>query len=427
MTGRRCPGVLAAVLAALLCAPARAPAQIATTPANPCVAAPVNAVFGANTNRIGLVDLHFFQAGGGPVTYYECRGGRARRLGVRAVQDDAITSLNGATAWRCDRLTRNFVATAPRPDGSLARGSSSVRTSSCARRFRLDMPRRVARGRLAHIRIVDRWGSGGISTELCVAPPHGRLACHGVVLAAAARAATRRLRPAAAGRWRVELRVRGRRVRRGALAVGVRTAALPAPPTLLATGDSTMQGVESFLADELGDEATVVPDVRPGLAISKRDELRPIARSDVARVAPRTTVVSIGAAEGWAMRAGDGRAHDCCDEAWVTEYARRVRQIMRVYRRHGRGRVLWLTIPAPADPARIPITAAVNRAIVRAGERLAGVRVLRMDLLFTPDGYREVMRHRGRDVRVREADGIHLNVAGTAIAARAVAQALRER
>ncbi|HEV7806382.1 MAG TPA: hypothetical protein VGO80_11215 [Solirubrobacteraceae bacterium] len=416
--------MLAAVLAALLCGAAQARAQRpATAPANPCAPAPVTAVFGANTNRIGLVDLHFFQTGGGPVTYYECRGGRARRLGVRAVQGDGITSLDGATAWRCDRLTRRFVATGPRADGSLARGSSSVRTSSCARRLRLDMPRRVARGRLAHIRVVDRWGSGGIATELCVAPPRGRLACRRVVLAAAARAATRRLRPAVAGRWRVELRVRGHRVR-GLLAVGVRTAVLPAPPTLLATGDSTMQGVESFLADELGDEATVVPDVRPGLAISKRNQLRPIARSHVARIAPRTTVVSIGAVEGWPMRAVDGRAHDCCDEAWVTEYARRVRQVMRVYRRHGRGRVLWLTIPAPADPARIPITAAVNRAIVRAGDRLAGVRVLRMDLLFTPDGYRAVMRHRGRDVRVREADGIHLNVAGTAIAARAVAQAL---
>ena len=55
---------------------------------------------------------------------------------------------------------------------------------------------------------------------------------------------------------------------------------------------------------------------------------------------------------------------------------------------------------------------------MRAGRDIGGVRVLRMDLLFTPHGYREVMRYRGRDVRVREADGIHLNVAGTAIAAR---------
>jgi hypothetical protein len=50
-----------------------------------------------------------------------------------------------------------------------------------------------------------------------------------------------------------------------------------------------------------------------------------------------------------------------------------------------------------------------------------------MDELFTPDGFREVMPYRGRDVRVRAADGIHLNVAGTAIAAKVVAAELRKR
>jgi lysophospholipase L1-like esterase len=422
--------VHALVLAAALCGQAHAqvPGLPATAPANPCSPAPVTAVFGANTNRIGLVDLHFFQAHGAAVTYYECRGGRAQRLGVRSAPGERITSLKAATTWRCDRLTRRFVATAPRPDGSLARGSSSVRTSSCARRFRLDMPRRVALGRLAQVRIVDRWELGGIAVQLCAAPPGGRPGCRRVVLVAGARVATRRLRPAAPGRWRVELRVRGHRVRAViAVGVGLRTPALAAPPTLLATGDSTMQGVESFLADDLGAAATVVADVRPGIAISRRDELLPVARSQVARVQPRTTVVSIGAIEGYRMTAADGRVHDCCDEAWVTEYTRRVRAIMRVYRRRGRARVFWLTIPAPRDPARIPITDAVNRAIVDAGDHVAGARVLRMDLLFTPDGYREVMRYRGRDVRVREADGIHLNVAGTAITARAVAQAIRGR
>ncbi len=422
---RRSAALLAALLA-LLCGLAQAHAQ--APPAGPCAPGPVTGIFGANTNHVGLVDLHFFHAQGAPVTYYECVGGHAQRLGERSLQIDTITSLNGATVWRCDRLTRRFAATVPRPDGTTSRGTASVRTSSCARRFRLDMPARVARGRQARIRIVDRWAIGGIDTRLCVAPPRRGFACRALVLASAARAATRRLRLTTSGRWRVELRVRGHRVR-GAIAVGVRAAALPAPPTVLATGDSTMQGVESFLADELGDGAAVIGDVRPGIAISKGNQLRPVAREQVARLAPRTTVVSIGAAEGFAMRAAaDGRrSHECCGGAWVAEYARRVREIMRFYRRDGRGRVFWLTVPAPADPQRIPVTAAVNRAIVRAGERLAGVRVLRMDLLFTPQGFREVMRYRGRDVDVREADGIHLNVAGTAIAARAVAEAIRKR
>ena len=49
----------------------------------------------------------------------------------------------------------------------------------------------------------------------------------------------------------------------------------------------------------------------------------------------------------------------------------------------------------------------------------------RMDVVFTPDGYREVIRYRGRDVDVRDVDGVHLNVAGTAIAAKIVAAELR--
>jgi len=421
----RRPAVLAALLATLS---APAAAQTPQPPADPCAPAPTTSVFGANTNRVGVVDLHFYRAAGAPVTYYECFGERAQRLGTRSFDRGGITSLHAATPWRCDLLTRRFAATAPRPDGTLSRGTASVRTSSCARRFRLDLPRRVERGRLARIRIVDRWGTGAIATQLCVTPPRaGRASCRRVAFAPAARAVSRRLRLVAEGRWRVELRVRGFRVR-AMIAAGVRAVAQPAPPRLLATGDSTMQGVESFLADELGPTATVFGDVRPGLAISKGNQLRPVARAQVARLAPRTTIVSIGAIEGFAMRsAADGEEHECCGEVWVAEYARRVREIMGFYRRSGRGRVFWLTIPEPGDPSRVAINAAVNRAIVRAGRNVAGVRVLRMDLLFTPDGYRDVMRYRGRDVDVREDDGIHLNVAGTAIVAREVARALRRR
>ena len=52
--------------------------------------------------------------------------------------------------------------------------------------------------------------------------------------------------------------------------------------------------------------------------------------------------------------------------------------------------------------------------------------VIRIDLLLRA-GRLHATRSAtsGRDVRVREPDGVHLNVAGTAIAAKAVAQAIR--
>ena len=417
---------LAAALAMLPCGAAQADAP--ATRANACGAGPATAQFGANTNRVGVIDLHFRNAAvGSTVTYYECIGERARLLGARpAAGEGVITSLWAATVWGCGRLTRHFAAILSAPDGAVVRGTSSARTMSCAHRFQLGVPRSVAPGRLARVRIVDRWGIGGIRTTLCVTSPVAGRTCRGVPFAAAATVATRRFRLRSRGRWRVELRVRGYRAR-DAIAVGVSAGARAAPPpTVLATGDSTMQGVETFLSDELGSAASVVSDVRPGFAMSRANGWIAVARSQAARLHPRTTVVSIGAAEGYPMQGTDGARHECCDAAWVAEYTRRVRTTMHAYRRRGRGRVLWLTIPAPRDPRGVVIFNAVNEAILRAAKPLAGVTVLRMDLLFTPDGYRDVMRYRGRDVQVREPDGIHLNVSGAAIAARVVAQELRK-
>jgi hypothetical protein len=125
------------------------------------------------------------------------------------------------------------------------------------------------------------------------------------------------------------------------------------------------------------------------------------------------------------MVTADGTKHACCDAAWVAEYARRVRRIMGIYARGGRDRVLYLTIPAPRVPARVPITTAVNAAIVQAAVGLPGVRVLRMDQLFSPHGYQPSISYDGREVDVRAPDGVHLNVAGTAIEAQQVVRALR--
>ena len=99
--------------------------------------------------------------------------------------------------------------------------------------------------------------------------------------------------------------------------------------------------------------------------------------------------------------------------------------MMRSYRRRGDGRVIWLTLPLPRGGPKEELIRAVNGAIVRAGEGQAGVTILRMDELFTPNGFADVIRYRGRYVRVRAADGIHLNVSGTAIAAKTIAAEIR--
>jgi hypothetical protein len=381
--------------------------------------------FAADTTEAGVVSLVFFGAEGAPVVYYERIGTRLERLGTRTAAAGAPTKLDNAVTWRCARLVRRFEATSALPDGTRATGSYSVRTPSCATRFRLGVPRRLAAGARARVRVVDRWGNGGVSPQLCIRPPHAERTCSTLRLRRAVAVVTRRFRAATPGTWRVELRIRGHRMRRS-IAVGGSGSSTAPPPSVLATGDSMMQGIDSFLADELGDAATVRSDVRPGTGISKPGgPWATLPATQVKRLHPAATVVAIGAVDGFPMTAPDGVPQVCCGAGWVAEYTRRVRAIMLTYRRRGRGRVIWLTLPIPKGPREV--ADAVNRSVVSAASGLARVTVLRLDRFFTPDGFRDVMPYRGRSVRVREADGIHLNVPGTAIAAKLVAAELRRR
>jgi uncharacterized protein len=411
------------------------------TPIDPRFSAPATNGMAADASQVGLLSLTFVAAHGAPVEFLERIGDRLVRLGTSvAPPDEILTELEDATTWSCERPERRFVATASLPGGALALATYSVRTPSCRSRFALSAPRRAAAGAAVRVRIVDRWGIGAIRPALCVAPPRRRRACRVVAFGDAVTVAARSFHATGRGDWRVQLLVRGRRVASTVVRIGGRRGAAPRVPTVLATGDSTMQGIDGFLADELAETASVVSDVRIGTGISRAaqeslpgagDPAAPqwaqLAAQQTRRLHQRATVVSLGANEGFAMTTPDGTPVLCCDAPWTEEYSRRTRLTMQAYPRAGNERVLWLTLALPRSDARRATTSAVNDAIVAAAAGVAGVRVLRMDLVFTPDGYREVMRYRGRDVDVRDVDGIHLNVAGTAIAAKFVAKALRER
>ena len=380
--------------------------------------------FAADATQIGVISLHFFGAPGAPVTFYERVDNRLVKLGTRTSASDE-TIMREAVTWRCDRLVRRFAATAPLSGGRLAIGEYSVRTSSCATRLELVVPRRLAPGALGRISVVDRWGNGAITPQLCITPPRAERACDAVRLRRAVSAATRRLRPLRSGRWRVELRFRGHRVRRS-VAVGAGVGVTAPPPVVLATGDSTMQGIDTFLADELGAGAKVVSDVRPSTGISKPfGPWGTLAGRQTRRERQAATVVSLGILDRFPLTISGGTSYECCGPGWITEYTRRVRAMMTTYRRGGRARVLWLTLPIPKGPREV--ADAVNLAVVQAARGLAGVEVLRLDQFFTPAGFRETMPYRGRIIDVREEDGIHLNITGQVIAARIVAGVLRRR
>ncbi len=403
-------------------------------PLDPRLTSPVTHGMAADASEIGLLTLTAVDMDP-PVRFYERVDDRLTRLGtgIPIPGGERLRRLRDATTWSCDRRDRRFVATGRRPDGGLALATFSVRTPSCARRFALTTPRRVAVGAVVRVRIADRWALGAITPSLCITAPGQRRSCRRARLTAGIAVIRRRFRASTRGRWHVQLRLRDHRVA-SAVVVAGKGAVAAAPPTLLATGDSTMQGVDAFLGDELGDAVTLISDVRIGSGISRPQAeaaaapgafSAAVARAQTTRLHQRATVVSLGAAEGFDMTTPDQAHVACCDAPWRAEYARRVRELMQIYARNGRGRVLWLTIPLPRAERRIPPALAVNAAIVAAGAGLPNVRVLRMDTVFTPDGYQDVIRYRGRDVAVRDVDGVHLNVAGTAIAASIVAQALR--
>jgi hypothetical protein len=195
---------------------------------------------------------------------------------------------------------------------------------------------------------------------------------------------------------------------------------------LLATGDSQIQLIDSYLEQRLERrrKTSVRSDAHISTAISDPSRLNWVrkAKRQALAAKPDVTVVFIGANDGFPM---GGAA--CCSAAWVAEYARRVQSMMRSYRRNGRSIVYWLTLPAPSEPSFARVFGAVNDAIRRAGERFdSGVRVLDIAKVFTPGGvFRRSMVFRGRRVTVRQGDGVHLSATGASIATTLIIDRLR--
>jgi lysophospholipase L1-like esterase len=212
--------------------------------------------------------------------------------------------------------------------------------------------------------------------------------------------------------------------------------AKPVPPrpleTLLVTGDSLAMPLDVETARRMAqrDEGVDVQrDPHVGTGLSKSDLLDwgKLSTQHVREREPDAVVVFIGANEGFPLPGPDGENIDCCGLAWAAAYATRARLMMNTYRQGGSARVYWLTLPIPRDDDLARVARTVNAAIEVAAQPFrAQVRVLDMTELFTPGGrYRDAMTVDGRRRIVREADGIHLNDAGAAVAAGVVLAAVR--
>ncbi|MEA2270315.1 MAG: uncharacterized protein QOC64_2925 [Solirubrobacteraceae bacterium] len=351
---------------------------------------------------------------------------RGSRVVVRMPLAGATSGRRRAAAWRCDRPVRRFTATAPGPGGALETASAEVTTPSCADRLRMSVvPARLRAGRAANVRITDPWNAGGLSATVCARPRGATGRCRAVRLRAGQTRITSKVRMSRRGAWTVELRTRfGQRLAR---TVQVQRGGRV---RLLATGDSMIQIIDSLLAARLHDgEARVRSDAHISTGISKPAmfDWPAHARGSARTLHPDATIVFLGANDGFPMRAPSGRTAPCCDDAWIAEYARRARRMMRSYLRNGNGRVYWLLLPTPSRPAFARVFRAVNAGVRRAAAGFPdGVRLIDVGRVIAPGGrFRQRITYRDRSVSVRQGDGVHLSVAGAEIAASLIISALR--
>lgn len=201
--------------------------------------------------------------------------------------------------------------------------------------------------------------------------------------------------------------------------------------TLLVTGDSMSQPLDQDLAQTLDGEGVKVtrdPHIGSGISNTVLVDWGKLSSHQVRQYHPNAVVVFIGANDGYPLPGPGGHQVDCCGAQWAAVYAQRARQMMNTYRQAGAAHVYWLTLPTPRDAARAKAALVVNAAIEVAAEPWRDqVTVIDTVPVFTPgDRYRDAMTIAGRPTIVRQSDGIHLNDAGSGLAAKLVLAAIAQ-
>ena len=200
---------------------------------------------------------------------------------------------------------------------------------------------------------------------------------------------------------------------------------------LLVTGDSLSTPLDTELARRLAPDGVDVvrePHLGTGISNSAVVDWGQLSASEVAAEHPDAVVVFIGANEGYGIPGQGGEEVECCGADYAAAFANRVRQVMNTFRQNGGAKVYWLTVMTPRDSDAARVSRVVNSAVNVAAQPWADqVRIVDTVPVFTPgERYSDSISVDGKETIVRESDGIHLNAAGSSIAADLVLDRLSE-
>jgi hypothetical protein len=271
----------------------------------------------------------------------------------------------------------------------------------------------VRSGDQVRVTLVDSWGQGE-RAKACLDVPHASPRCRSVRVPAAPQGLTLRYTLRAAGTTTIAVPGEdGRTVYRR---IAVRP---PAHLRLLATGDSMIQIIDSYLKARLPG-ATVRSDAHISTGISKPFMLDwvALAKRQAASVRPDVTVMFIGANDGFPIGSAG-----CCGSDWIDAYAKRAETMMRAYLRDGQGHVYWLLLPPSGKPQFQRVFVAVNAALRQAAKAVGrGVELIDDGAVVAPGGHFS-MTLNGKTVR--QDDEVHLSTYGASIVANLIIGALR--
>jgi len=286
-----------------------------------------------------------------------------------------------ALRWSCDERKRNLVATTL-PPAAPQDAKVSVMTPGCSQRLVATISKQALVGRTASISLHDRWGIGDLPLRICITPPGGTPACKQSSLRSDQSRQVVRFTAPRPGGWRVDVSTRFGDHTRATVWVSHPGGRI----RLLATGDSEMLVLDSYLATDLASHGV----------------------------------------DAYEVSGPHGRPIYCCGSAWSAGYAKLVAKMMRSYLRGNAGRVYWFLLPTPRPRDFQYLFDGVNSGIRQAAKQFPGrVALIDANAFFTPHNhYRNQMTDHGYGFTIHEPDGIHLTTISDIFAADLVVKQL---